>query len=267
MFLSGLLLQSGQLFALESPTPIESKLESNQSPSPITITKEGWTGPPTDRFWLAKFAAHDLRLVDSTRDLNNVRGLGGQISFGPSWFVSPWLEAGATLDVSFGPAARVRNNQFQVEHSGVGGSMYARFSPTLSSLRSNAWTPTVSLYASYFDLNGKTMGRNRVRGTESAPEWSLEQNFASNYNAIWLVPAIGAAKILSPRPTGNTAELLTTRIEGYFIQIGVMWPVYSRYRVTFERKEDQTSPPESRSEKGKFKGTSFVLETGLWIGS
>jgi hypothetical protein len=87
-------------------------------------------------------------------------------------------------------------------------------------------------------------------------------------NNLSLLPAIFLSWLAPPRPRGNTPELLMTRLEGYFLTLGMAMPLLSSYsaRYTVRPEPGQPAPPQ-KLEKGELRGYSILMSFTAMLGT
>jgi hypothetical protein len=170
-----------------------------------------------------------------------------------------------------GPWPVVRNGSFESEFSGVGVGAEASWCIT-SICRANQYVWGVSLGLSFFDLTGKSLGPNQHDSGDPnlLGNAYLEQKYQLNVSGFTASTSFDLVKFQAPRPTGNTTDLLTTRIEGGAIKIGVSMPFLMSYRAfILQREEGQpvTQSPTEQKEKGQMRGFSWFITLKTWIGA
>lgn len=227
-------------------------------------------GPPSDQFWAMGAAVRMLRYFGDQN--NDVHGFSGEIQFGSSWFYGPKFQLNTMLGVMAGPWQRVRNNSFDSDFNGYGGSVDGRYCFMHESCRTGTWVPSLSLGIGYLDLSGRSIGPNRnYDGDPTNRENTfLESNYLIKLSGFVLTPSFAWSTFEKPRPTGNTLDLLTTRMEGVSVKVGVDIPVNVYYRASFKKRDDDQSIsqlPKDKTESGRSRGFSIVMAIQAWLGT
>lgn len=224
-------------------------------------------GPPANHFWAFNAGVQQFRLHGDRG--NDIVGRAGQIGFGLAQFLNDrWLIQGL-VDLHAGPWEAIRDSSFSADFSGTGATFETMFSLSSSTLRSGSsnWVGVLSL--SYVDMVGRSVGPNHKEPPNPYLNYQ-EQSYQINMTAIWLNPGIEWTFVQSPRFTGNTPELLATRIEGYSLRLAAGLPVYATYRArTVRRDETPNASPEPKEmiDKGRLRGYSVITSLHAWLGS
>lgn len=228
-------------------------------------------GPPTTRLWAFSASLEQFRLHGDRG--NDVFGKAGQVGFGLGVFVHDRVLVQGLVNLHAGPWERIRDSSFNVDFSGTGVTVESVVSLTGASLRSGHGVWSAVLSAQYLDLAGRTIGPNLKEPTTQQPRdnSSFEQSYQININAIWLNPGIEWTNIKTPRPSGNSTELLTTRVEGYSLRLSAGLPLYNSYRATSVGRNNSgtntSQTPQETVDKGRLRGYSVITSVHTWLGS
>lgn len=250
-----LVAQSGHLWAA---------MPTDSSGAPIV------EGPPATRFWTMSMGGQ--RFFLGSKEDHDVHGYAGQVSFGMSWHLRERWQLTGQAEVIAGPWDRIRNNSFDADFNGVGGTVDSLICVSRAECRSGDWTWAVAAALSYFDISGRSIGANRhdTGNPNERGNLFLEHRYNLNVSGLWIVPSVVWLKFSKPRPTGNTTELLTTRIEGVAFRAGVGIPLITRYRANFVKREEGSGAsqyPVESTEKGKMTGYSVLMSFQAWLGT
>lgn len=225
-------------------------------------------GPPTDRLWVFNVGAQQLKLHGDRG--NDIVGRAGHVGFGLAKFLGDrWLAQGL-IDLHAGPWEHIRDASFNADFNGTGvtfETMYGLSGPTLRS-GASSWSGILSV--SYVDMVGRSVGPNKREAANPHEGLYQEHNYQINMTAIWFNPGIEWTFIQSPRFSGNTPELLATRIEGYALRLSAGLPVYATYRARITKRDEtpNASPdPKEMVDKGRLRGYSVITSLHAWLGS
>jgi hypothetical protein len=206
---------------------------------------------------------HSLKSGD-----NEVIGNAGAVQLGTGYISESWYAA-FSLDILLGPYEPTRGSQLNVDYSGTGLTLWTGFSAQGMNLRSPEGGYGFALGLSYADIVGRSIGKNR-REDEDDPTGSpgLIENYIMRVNNLSLLPAIFFSWLAPPRPRGNTPELLMTRLEGYFLTLGMAMPLLSSYsaRYTVRPEPGQPTAPQ-KLEKGELRGYSILMSFTAILGT
>ena len=203
---------------------------------------------------------------------HNILGLAGGVGFGMSWFAQQDLILTGTVDIHQGPWGRIRNGTFDADFSGAAGSVEATYCFLQSTCRFGAPTMALGLGLSSLDISGKSIGPNRkdTGDPKDKNNGFLEHQYKLSANGFLVAASLVLVDLKTPRPSGNTSELLTTRIEGHAIRLGVAAPLIMKYRAVYIVREDLQEAAQEPSEhvvKGHLKGYSIFASFQTWLGT
>ncbi len=209
---------------------------------------------------------HSLKAGDG----NELLGNAGAIQLGTGWIANSWY-SDVSLDILLGPYEPTRDKQLNVDYVGTGLTAFAGFSAQTKNLRSAEGGYGFALGLSYADTVGRSIGRNRKEGSSS----DLIDNYTMRVTNFSLIPAIFFSWLKEARPKGNTPELLETRVEGYFLTIGMAMPLLSSYSAKYDKRgsdeasseEDSGDGVEEKDEKGQLRGYSIMVALKSMLGT
>ncbi|MCX6117430.1 MAG: hypothetical protein NT027_07810 [Proteobacteria bacterium] len=228
-------------------------------------------GPPTKYVWNFSMDFLYLKLIGNND--NNLIGPGARASGGYSYFLDDSFLAQGTINLISGPWGKLKNNCFDGDFSGVGFS--AQFIKSFSQvgLRSGNNDLSLGLSLAYADLTGKSVGVNlkSTGNPNSREELLLESKYSIGVQTTSIEIFGLWHKIQKPRPSGNTTELLTTRVEGLALKFGIGRPILAKYRAISTRREDistsSAGDPKEFIEKSNMQGFYGILGAEIWLGS
>jgi hypothetical protein len=210
------------------------------------------TGPAPD----AKHSVYSVGLLGLRHSLksgegNEVLGNAGGVALGAGYVAKSWLATGS-VDILLGPYEPTQKNRRDVDFYGTGATVWLGFSAQTLDLRSPEGGYGFGLGLSYADTVGRSA---EVNGT--VPDYVMR---ISNLS---LVPGLFFSWLQPARPRGNTPELLTTRLEGEILSLGLAMPLLSAYSARYEAA---SAAPGSgpTTQKGRLRGYTLTLVlTGL----
>jgi hypothetical protein len=126
----------------------------------------------------------------------------------------------------------------------------------------------------YSDMSGNSIGRNRreVGDPASPKNIGLINDYSMRVSQLSVIPSIFFCWLEPGRPKGNSPELLRTRIEGYFLTIGIGIPFLSNYRARYSMKvrDEETGRGDivdkSVKDIGKLEGYSILINFASLLG-
>ena len=225
-----------------------------QIPVPITAPSNA---PKEDKGNVWSFGLTGMRHSLKAGDGNELLGNSGAIQLGTGYISASWY-SDVSLDILLGPYEPTREKQLNVDYVGTGLTAFAGFSAQTKNLRSAEGGYGFALGLSYADSVGRSVGRNRKEGRSS----DLIDNYSMRVTAFSLIPAIFFSWLREARPNGNTPELLETRVEGYFLTIGMAMPLLSSYSAKYDKRDG-----EPVTEKGQLRGYSLVITLKAMLGT
>ncbi|MCX6123824.1 MAG: hypothetical protein NTV34_03630 [Proteobacteria bacterium] len=226
--------------------------------------------PPSDRLWTIGIGMERIYLKGQSD--HNILGLSGGVGFGMSWFAQEDLMLTGTVDIHQGPWGRIRNGTFNADFSGAAGSVEATYCFLQRTCRLGAPTLALGVALSSLDISGKSIGPHRKDTGDPKDKNNefLEQQYKLSANGFLVAPSLALVNLKAPRPSGNTSELLTTRIEGRAVRLGIAVPFLMKYRAVYIVREDLQEASQEPSEhvvKGFLKGYSIFASFQTWLGT
>lgn len=263
------------LMALSAATAVAAPLAGPPARTPGGITEPGVR--KTAVLVGVTGSRHSLKGSD-----NELLGSAGAIQIGTGYIDENWY-ASLSLDVVLGPFEPTLGNQLNVDYSGTGLTLWTGVSAQTMNLRSPEGGYGFALGLSYMDIIGRSVGKNRkMRNDQKDGEQELIDNYIMRVNSLAVIPALFFSWLAPPRPRGNTPELLTTRIDGYFLTIGGALPLLSHYNARYERLKNHTHKTSaatdgnstqmqdkntSTTEKGALAGYSIIISFTAMLGT
>ena len=208
-------------------------------------------GEVKNTVWSMGLSAHQHILKSG--DGNHLLGPSGLVQLGWGYISDTWI-GGTSLDFITGPYQSSKQQDLTVDFSGTGFSGYVGFSAENMNIRTYDGNYGFLLGISYSDTIGRSVGR-RVSETDGA----TIDNWVMRVNNFSISPSIFFCWLEDARPAGNSPDLLTTRIEGYLLNIGVSAPIQTKYKLQYDENGLQ------KSTRGNLKGyTVTVTFTALF---
>jgi hypothetical protein len=193
---------------------------------------------------------HDLKSDEE----NNLKGVSTAVQLGYGHIATKWY-LNTTLDIFSGPF-KLKKSSSELDFAGTGASVQLgyTFSPNLRQV-GGAYGMVLGL--SYSDIIGKSDDNN----DENTVKMKIN-NFSVFSGAVFC--------LLKPaRPNDNKPENLVTRMEGYFLTLGISAPVQAKYDLRYKREVEETpdtTDSEPARERGQLKGTALMVYLSTWLG-
>lgn len=222
---------------------------------------------------------------------NDLVGNAATVQLGTGYISESWYFMGS-LDILLGPQEPTRDGEVKVDHVGTGGTVWLGFSAQALNLRSPAGGYGFALGLSYADSVGRAVGRSNQAITESLASPTAEgsasnassvsiENYLIRTTNFALLPAIFFSWLQPARPSGNTPDLLKTRLEGYLLTIGVGMPLVAFYQAQYDIRNPQLDiaddPPAAAeeevsdfiriTERGSLRGYSILVTLTALLGT
>lgn len=223
-------------------------------PTP-SVRKQFWT------FELSAFR-HDLKAGDG----NELKGKNLNLSIGKGSMKEKWFSYGS-VDIILGPYEPVRGNQLDVDYKGVGLSYWIGYSAPDLNLRDELGGYGFIVGLIYSDLVGESIGKNlKINSDDTNPDnVNLIDQYRMHINYFAISPTIFFSWLKPGRKLGDNPDLLKTRIEGYFLTLGLAIPIVSNYQAKYSVKEriDESGRGEivsaDKSDSGSLEGLSIMI--------
>lgn len=215
---------------------------------------------------------HSLKAGDG----NEILGNSGAFQLGYGFVAQSWF-LNLSLDVLLGPYEPTREGQINVDYLGTGFTLWTGVSAQTLDLRSQAGGYGFALGVSYADAVGRAIGRNRDE--DDPPPSELIDDYVLRVTNFSLLPAIFFSWLKEARPRGNTPELLATRVEGYFLTLGMAMPIMVSYNARYSLRtkpapvatpaeaQEPAKGPQSVEEKGRMRGYSVLVSLTAMLGT
>lgn len=221
--------------------------------------------------WSFGLGANQLSLK-SNEDFELV-GQSFNVAMGGGQIFERWFYLGS-LEIILGPYQDEVDQGLSTDASGTGGSAWTGLSAQLHNIRSSEGSYGFALGATYSDLTG------RLSSGQSVGDSSIEK-YVHRVSTFSLSPAIFFSWLKPWRVKGNSPEQLMTRLEGYFLFLGITLPVTSFYKVKVTNNAPDISPSEEEviivedplqreegelTRKGSLRGFSFFISFTSLLG-
>ena len=192
---------------------------------------------------------------------NQLIGTSAAVQIGYGHIARDWL-ANFSVDILQGPYQPTYDSQLQVDHSGFGFTAWTGLSAQNTNVRSPEGGYGFALGLSYGALTGQMMGRNRRDdGQGTAADRALIDSYTSHVSKLSIIPGLFFTWLDQARPTGNTPELLMTRIEGLVLLIGAATPIAATYNTSYTKGTNEVI-----REHGSLSGYSIVVNLTALLG-
>jgi len=227
--------------------------------------------PVRNNVWTVSVTGLRHNLKSATK--NEVLGRSGNVSLGLGYIEKSWMTS-ASVDFILGPFEPTYGEEVDVDYSGTGVTWWWGYSAQTLDLRSVDGGYGFALGLSYADFVGRAVGRNR-----KAPDNPYDpenkgrvDNYLIQVNSLTVIPAIFFTWLAPARARGNAPDLLTTRLEGWFLTIGAGMPLDASYKAKYSRREEpdqatQTTSTETVSEGGNLSGYSILVSLAGLLGT
>ena len=261
VFLASLLVIEPRLFAVETNSETQG-----------LKNKENYIvgGPPAKSLWA--FGIDSLFYRLQSPEEHQIHGPGARVKAGLNYFFNDSFFLQNEIQIFTGPWGKVRNETFKADFTGYGFACNFVFPLLGEPIRSGQNSLSGIISANYSDLSAKSLGRNLKTSDnpDSRENVLLEREYSLKVQSLFLEAATQWIFFKTPRPSGNTSELLETRLEGHAIRLGVGVPVLSKYHAKAAKVEDTANSTQELKEsttKGRMTGFYMILGGEVWIGS
>jgi len=203
-----------------------------------------------------------LQLKD---DKNNLVGNGGTFQVGMGRIIGPW-QLSLVADIVLGPFTSLRKERVKTDFYGTGGTLSARYTFGHKGARAIRGLG-LSLKLAYADIVGRSIQNStRTDDHREVSDLSMRTSIFMGYAGVFI------SWIEESRPTGNTAQLLTTRVEGYILSCDFGYPLKSSYSTTYHETEyeegsDEVISTQKKRERGAHNGYSIRATLTILLGS
>jgi hypothetical protein len=198
---------------------------------------------------------HSLKSGGETEVIGNAAA----VQLGTGYISESWYVTGS-LDILLGPYEPANNSELDIDYFGTGATIWTGFSAQTLNLRSAEGGYGFALGLSYADSVGRLVGQNRKR--EGEADGDVIDEYVIRVNNLSLLPGIFFSWLQPARPRGNTPDLLATRLEGYFLTIGMAMPLLTSFSA---KSETRNGEPDNKH--GQLRGYSIMLALSSMLGT
>lgn len=222
--------------------------------------------------WGLGFAGYQHGLKSG--DGNNLLGTATAVQLGYIYIGDTWL-INASVDTISGPYLSPQQQNTKLDYSGTGTTISFAMSAEEADIRTYQGNYGFALGLTYADIVGRVVGQRFDEEQETDKLVMRVTNFAIQPSVFftWFEPR---ARKVSNRPVD-----LKTRLEGYYLNIGFLVPLITKYQlrwVQLERLEpdsDSTTDPlpgeittigYPQKRKGSLSGFSIIISFWAFLG-
>lgn len=175
-------------------------------------------------------------------------GLQNSANLGWGYLAHKWYTY-INFDIISGPYGSLRKETILAEYEGTGLSTGIALSAGKEGLRTNEGNYGFLLALRYRDVVGRNVSETNVM----LEDGRIGRNWSLRVNNFSLLPAIFFCWLKPDRPAGNRPQDLMTRLEGYFLTIGISTPLSARYYLSYQNESNTIK------QTGLLKGYSIVI--------
>jgi hypothetical protein len=243
--------------------PIAGAIEATKTANP-GVRKTVWS-----------FGLSGIRHSLKAGDGNEVLGNSASINLGTGYVSDSWYILGS-FDIILGPYEPTYNQQLDVDYFGTGFTVWSGYSAQELNLRSPDGGYGFALGFSYADIVGRSIGKNRGESASNIDNNNLVDNYTIKVTNFSLLPAVFFSWLEEPRSRGNSPDLLKTRIDGYFLTIGIAMPLLISYHAKFDTRDQYEvvddkvviiQESETERPSGHLRGYSLLITMTSLLGS
>jgi hypothetical protein len=211
---------------------------------------------------------HDLKAGNGDELIGN----SAAVQLGTGYIADKWYTS-LSLDIILGPYEPVRNKELNTDFVGTGLTWFTGISAQTQNLRSPAGGYGFALGLSYADIVGRTVSsRNKDTRSGTGESGETIDNYIMRVNRFSMIPAIFFSWLQGPRPAGNSPDLLTTRLEGYLMTIGVAIPLITTYSSRYNVRNnapttEAVSTTREEKDSGQLRGYSVLCGITAFLGT
>jgi hypothetical protein len=158
---------------------------------------------------------------------NGAPGTLVQIGYGRIEESSYW---DGYMEIVSGPYSAKQGVGVKMDVYGTGLSAVYGHTLFRNSMRNALGAYGVALGLGYGDFVGRSVSSTFKKESGSSERVDELVLRVTSYH---VAPSLFYAKLVPARPVGNKPELLATRIEGYVLNLGVLFPLRSEYEVSY----------------------------------
>lgn len=199
-------------------------------------------------------------------------GNSAAVQLGTGYIADKWYTS-LSLDIILGPYEPVRNRELNTDFIGTGLTWFTGISAQTQNLRSPEGGYGFALGLNYSDIVGRTVsGRNADSREGKKDSGEILDNYIMRVNKFSMMPAVFFSWLKDARPSGNSPDLLLTRIEGYLLTIGVAIPLLTTYSAQYNVRESTddsgtVNPTREKRVHGQLRGYSVLMAMTAFFGT
>ena len=191
------------------------------------------TSPTTPGNMVWSFGLNGARNFLRSKSGRQILGSHGAVQFGAGYVAKNWFTFGS-FDFLTGPFEPVTVGQLDVDYVGTGLSFWSGISPKAEGMRSGGISYGLACGVSYSDLVGRSIGRGQRNTSTLAPDTdpqndSSVDSYVLQTTNVSIIPGLFISWLKSPRPAGNSPDLLSTRLEGALLTLGMAVPLTAEF--------------------------------------
>lgn len=176
---------------------------------------------------------HSLKSGDGV----NLVGVSSVVQLGYTHISETYMVL-ASIDVLSGPYLATPQQAEKLDYSGTGFTVTFASSAEMANVRTHAGNYGFGIGLTYYDIVGRVVG-DRVEGvspnattkTDSLVMRSTNFGIMPSIFFTWLAPEV--------RRVSNRPEDLATRIEGYYLNIGFIVPLFANYSLQYDEINEE----------------------------
>lgn len=198
---------------------------------------------------------HSLKSGDG----NNLLGGASAVQLGYTHIGDSWILS-SSIDVISGPYLASSKQDEKLDYSGTGATITFASSAEEANVRTYNGNYGFALGITYMDIVG------RVVGERFDPE-DRTDNLVIRVTNFGLMPSIFFTWLeSSARKRSNRPEDLATRIEGYHLNIGFIFPFMANYKVQYDELDTKDDTRRQKKDKGSLFGFSIAVSFTALLG-
>lgn len=219
------------------------------------------------------FGLRSISYDFSSTTATNMNGQGGSVDFGYGYIGDQWFGYGSLSSLS-GPFDSIRRDRVSLDFTGTGLTFLVGFAPLQNNVRSGSFAISAISGMSVSDLAGRSVGRVEIKDQQpisvsdenDAPTVDRQiRSYTMQVNEFSILGGFAISLLAPGRPKGNTPTLLRTEFDGVLAIFSASMPISARYKSKFEQSI-KDGPYESRKQKGRLSGISFIVGLTTLIG-
>lgn len=232
------------------PPPVATATAPLPAPTPAPANTR-------DNFWSIGLSGYQNNLKSGSDQ--SLLGPSLVVQIGRGHFGDNWYASGS-LDIISGPYRTQQGGPVDLDFQGTGFTGLLGYSAENNNLRTEAGNYGFTFGISYSDVVGRSLEGNRIKVEND----EVIEQFTTRVTNFSIVPTIFFCWLEPPRKRGNDPDLLMTRIEGYFLSLGVAVPLKATSNTKYNKIKNDTSEPYNG--KGSLKGYTLVVALSAALG-